>query len=363
MSFPSYLRQQSIYGNPFGNGMIPPLAPPEGDVDISNLRMESMFNPSPVNPQQNSGEDPMQEFVPEHSAQDRYNQLANSYPQEGHIGILRKIAAVAAGLGGPTAAQETILHGPHNSAIADWERQIKPAGEAANMERYANSLDASTAYRGGQLSNTAARNKTYAEDVASKDAARQERAKLDNWKMSHPKHQFTINKLTGHLEARDPSDPNDLPTDLGPTQLSEREVMDTNFEHAKQIAAIKGDQAKELKATPSADADKPLLPSQDQILTNQAYENYYNTKQPGYELMKRDPDTKRWDVTGLNTPELTQGIADYVKNFRASRVKKNPSQSKSTERIKALDENGRPVTVASGDIAGWLAENPKRRKR
>lgn len=88
----------------------------------------SMNKPSPEN----------SDFQPEHQASDRFTSMLDKYPQENKPGLLRKIFGTAAGtLTGPQA-EEQVLHPGRAGQIADWERQIKPLEEAANLERYGN---------------------------------------------------------------------------------------------------------------------------------------------------------------------------------------------------------------------------------
>ena len=340
----SFLRQQTLFGNPN-----PPADPFKGGINIPTPPTfgGGMTNARPpINPAIVPSTQDTPDF--EHAATDKFNQLVNQYPQEGHIGVLRRIAAMAAGLGGPSPAQDTILHGPHNAAVADWERQIKPAGEAANMERYANALRGTTAYRGGQLDIAKQKADTQDKNVDSQVQARANRGDYLRWQMTHPNHELKLDEKTGHMIGFNPKNLSEPPTDLGEFKMSQREFADMTFENNKILANIRAENAQNLKAAPSDKTNAPLAPSQDQILTEEAYNNYYNTKQPGYELMKRDPDTKKWDVTGLNTPELTQGVADYVKNYRAKFNAQRGQKSGAAPKPGYV-----PKLDASGKQIGW----------
>jgi hypothetical protein len=387
----SYLRQQSIYGktppNPFGNGMTPPPMPSQG-VDISGLRMGNAFDVPPINSQESvqspiqepiQESDPMGGFNPEHSSQDRYNQLMDSYPQEGKIGLLRKIGAVLAGLGGPNPAQDTILHGPHNAAVADWKNQIGPAEQSANMERYANTSERQTTYQAGQLRLSEQRNKETERKDKETEANRNIRTAAYEFAQKNKAHKFQKNTLNGHVEAVDPLT-NEV-TDLGKWDFSAAEDYAIKHKNKLEEIGASGEQARQTRE---------VIPGgSSSWYPMQARQQYYNILRnlkdsnpqlaPFIHLDEEAPGSARYDApyeetgktdyfgrnTDNPTPEQYKIMKDAIDNnlgkFQPPGA--NPAKAGDTTRVKAIDENGNPVTVASKDVAAWLAENPKRRKR
>jgi hypothetical protein len=316
-----FLRLQGLFGG------VPPVDPYASKYTGVDFGASSPIDArQPVNPMiaQPEEEDLMGGFTPEHTAEDRFNQLASSYPQEGKIGVLRRIAAAVAGLGGPSPAQEQILHGPHNAAVTDWKNQIGPAEQAAGNERYTNVLGANTEYRKAQTKINEKKADTgqqrvdiYGKNVDSLTQARADRSKYDKWKMEHPNHVFKLAPETGHMLAYNPADPAEPPTDMGETSMTQQEIADMNFGHQAAIARIRAGEARATKAAPSDKTNAPLPPSQDKVLENQAYHNYIATKQPGWDQIGYDVDSKSYDPTKIGDPTITQAVATYVKNYKA----------------------------------------------
>lgn len=79
-------------------------------------------------------------YTPETMAMDQLNQHIQAMPARREPGMLRKVIASVAGLGGPNAAeqQERIMYGDYGRQMADWQQKLNPLVQMANFERQGN---------------------------------------------------------------------------------------------------------------------------------------------------------------------------------------------------------------------------------
>lgn len=125
-------------------------------------------------------------YSPETTASDRLSQLLGQYPQREKPGVWRKIGASIVGMGGGIEAADRALNAPHNRAVEDWQRQVRPAEYAANQERYNNSNERMLA---NQVM-TQERNDRKFDHTVEKDKKslelRERRTQVYEWKTRNP---------------------------------------------------------------------------------------------------------------------------------------------------------------------------------
>jgi hypothetical protein len=226
--------------------------PPSDDPYDRPYRQIDFGGSNPIMAPQQGAEDfdPMSGYTAEHAAIDRYNQLNAAFPAYQKPGKLRRIGGAIlgsladlgtniggnkGGISGIDTYNEMVGRNQYKRDIEDWKTKIAPAGQAANLERYANANERQVQYQAGQqriaqgrLNETERKNQEQAGFTRTRLAA-------DEWKRQNPNHHFTVGK-DGNLYATDPVTLQK--TNLGKTGMSDVEAsMLTNQNKMQQIQA------------------------------------------------------------------------------------------------------------------------------
>ena len=349
----SYLRQPNVFGGMqtdpyqgvFGQGMNTPqgvIPPNPSDINMDMLRGSNVFGARPFTPDEiSSGPDDIESmmnrlYTPEHTAQDRFSTLASSYPQREKPSILRRIGAMIEGLGGANpntrAAQDNTLYGPYNRKVKDWNNQVGPAEQAANLERYGNTNERMLAYdvagrkiQQGQLEETQRKNQAAEENRKQSLAVR-------DWKNRNPNH--VIKQLpNGHLVAIDPES-NEV-TDFGKNSLDQSELIGLNQQNA--LARIDRSAAHAMArrvAIPGDSKAMAALPSQAikarQLAAKQLAEDF-----PAYaDYVEVDPANGDVKITPPHGPSTINKLTGGYLGSESS----GPSQAEYDHMVATLKE-------------------------
>jgi hypothetical protein len=116
------------------------------DTGIMNPDIRSL----PVSPfgQRDEITDESLGFNPEHAAIDRFNQLLTQRPVRERPGFIRTLASgLIGGLSGDLSNVEKLLYAPYNQKVLDYNAQLEPAFQAANIERQSNANRRQLAYQ------------------------------------------------------------------------------------------------------------------------------------------------------------------------------------------------------------------------
>lgn len=165
------LRFQNLFG---------PQDPNQIDPRVNLRTGAGTFSGQPMIPDQgpdisqvNIGPEPT--FQPEHRAQDAMWKMMEQFPERNNPGMLRKIAAMGAGIGyGPEMAQYA-MYAPYMRQMEDFQPKFKAYSDMANQERMSNNTLR-------QISADAARNQTADRrlDIADREQQRKEREGQQN---------------------------------------------------------------------------------------------------------------------------------------------------------------------------------------
>ena len=256
--------------NPFGDDSIPD--PQTGIYNVAN-RMKELYSPDT-------------------RAEDRLNEMLDSYPVRSNPSMLRKIAAgLVNWRRGPEQAQQVIDNaGGFGDKLADWKNRIGPVSSAANIERGANANERTMAYQTiAQELRQQAQDAKEANDSKKLDIA-QQRANVYEFKANHPGVKLQFPK-GGNIMALDPVSGKLTDTGIPTGTLSEldklnlghdnkmeeihaggEETRDTTRvrgEEERKNIVVRGQESRTTKATPSASktatGDKPELPTQTRV--------------------------------------------------------------------------------------------------
>lgn len=257
-----------------------PQAPSSNGLDDIATRMNSMY-------------------TPETKASDRYNNMIDTMPVRNKPGMLRKIASVAAGIGGGPEMFDMAMYGNYNNEMKDWKEKAGPAREAATLERQSNVNERTLAYQtiASQLREDAIKAKETNDERRISIA--QQRADVYSFKAQNPdmKFDFTgptikvINPRNGEIKDSGWSTGNMSDADkmaLGHSdRLSEiaargdeaRLTQDEGHEDTLDEIAARGDEARTTRATPSgATGAKGELPTQTRVRQFNAARELANTR-------------------------------------------------------------------------------------
>src|SRR5438876_13164 len=239
---------------------------------LAQLRLRGLFDPMmmgndgstqsiPSDPQVIGQEPPpdinqmmSQLYHPETQASGRLNQMLSSFPQRQQPGFLRKLGAGLIGYGasqrggteaGIQAGQE-FLNRPYTQKLGDWEAQIKPIEQAANIERESNVNARTLAFQtvSNVLKEQAEQHKVEKND---RDATiKEHRASIYEFKATHPDAKFDFRGPT--VLVTDPLTKKVTDTGVSTGSMSQLDKMNLGQEQA--LERIEKTQEKETWGQP-----------------------------------------------------------------------------------------------------------------
>lgn len=315
MGINPYFRMQNIFGGQPNTGVqLTPFSQPTQPVG------KDIFASAPIVPDRTEPDEleSLVNFNPEHEASDRVNSMLGTYPVRPHPNILRRIGAALTRFSPLESAPEArmrMLYGDYPEKVQDWEKQFGAAREAANLERYSNVNERQTAYNLATTKLGLRKLKETERKDLEAEKDRDVRNQAYVFKQMNPNHKYEVRGTDGHMIATDPL--TNEQTDLGKWQYSESDKY--NLLHGQRMEEIgaRTEGAIRTKAAPTA-ASKLLSPTQDRVLEQQAYNNYIQNKQPGWDQIKFNPDSKTWDATGIEDPDVMISLMTYIKNYKAN---------------------------------------------
>ncbi len=221
------LRMRNIFGTPSLNG----------EMDTPKTPFESInFEPPRPVEQPPENEIDVQDMInkiytPEHTASDRFNQLAGSYPEYQKPGFLRSLGSMLVSYSkGPQAAQA--FYDENNIRRRnDWKNQIEPAYQAAQLERFGNTNERTLAHQtvADELRNKQITSKEKIDEANLE--IRRKRAEAYDWKTRHPTHKLVFPK-GGNIISIDPITNQQIDTGIPTGTLSESDKYDLMQENA-----------------------------------------------------------------------------------------------------------------------------------
>ncbi len=251
MDWQTALRLASIFGtqNPqnqdmfaptptFGGSYNPGQAGNMGGVP-TGVPVTPGFNPNEPHPVSQTIMDRMKDmYKPQTTSIDKFNDMITKYPTMPQPGKLRKIGAVGlASLGdlygpkgsGGTAFSEMMGYGKYGRDIADWEKQVKPLEQAANIERQGNVNERQFAYQAAatQLREEAQAEKERKNDVDAK--IKQQRADVYSLKANQGNMKFDFSGPT--VKVADPRTGKVSDTGIPTGHFSDAEKMSLGQEN------------------------------------------------------------------------------------------------------------------------------------
>jgi hypothetical protein len=247
--FPS-LRLNNIFRNLY-NGQAPigadsPFIDPNiPSPDIGGVIPDMSIPPTNI-PTQDF--DPYAGFTPEHEMTDYFNNLVRNMPVRRNPSLLRKIGASLVSAGQGIKAGERALFAPYLQELEDWQEKLKPAYQAANLERFENVNQRNLAYQRGTLAEKerAARAK---EDIARFRAQAYDfKARNPNWRMVAEPDTLDAegNTVPGKVWAINPQFPDrKVDTGLHSKDLSELDKVNLQIEGGIARVEEAGKQARE----------------------------------------------------------------------------------------------------------------------
>lgn len=384
-----YLRMQNLYGNDpyeFGEINFP------SDIDYGGGFNQGMnISPPQVN-QMDLYARLNQLYQPETEASKRFTELATNFPKRESPSFLRRIGAslVSKGKGGPQAA-ERALYGPFYRNVADWQMQIEPAYQAANLERQSNVNERTIANQMlGRELETRRIDETERTHKAN-EAIRQQRADIYALRSARPNLKFDTSGPT--VLAMDPD--NGQVTDTGvPTgaltevdklmlqnqhrmsQINAQGIEQRKTENVRQEGRLEAIEKREagIRTRPprtTATGNRPELPTQTKVRQYNAARELYNSRpdlrpfitlgSPGTnDFQIKQPSPNAWfgnypDQTQYN--QMTQAIygvgitPSHTSTNAGSTAPKQPIQNqqaaptdKRSKAIEFLKQNNLPIT-------------------
>jgi hypothetical protein len=233
------------------------------------LRLQNIFGPmgqnSPTYPEpmgpssspmpMNMGEQPfdvtgrMRElYNPQNEATDRFNQLAQGYPEYEKPGIWRSIAGALTAFG-PGGHQLGMQVANQNNArrLEDWKNQIGPAQQAANLERQENVNARTLAHQTVQGELTSRRNEATARNQEVQNKIRQQRADIYDFKTRNPNLKFDFSGPK--VKILDPATGGITVTEWDTGNLSDTDKISLEQKNALARIEATGGQARETEKT------------------------------------------------------------------------------------------------------------------
>lgn len=295
----------------------------------------SNFDLNPGNPQTDNKEDT--NFQPEHTATDKFNSLIDSYPQENKPGLLRKIFGTVAGTLAGKQAEEETLHPGRDTEIKDWENKIKPAEQAANLERYSNVNERTMAHQ------TAETQRRTTADQALETSRQNHETNLLN---------IATNKNVSKEDLQKVIDQHKL--DLAElTAKHAKELAELNNKSKGDIAD-KGDQTKKDVANINAGSREKVADKKNaNALTLSTYKGQQIQNKPETANNEQQRMLNNVDIFKRDNPNLAQHI-NVDPNTKEINVRKpgpggmfssdGPSQADYDKINKFINENGKSGT-------------------
>lgn len=260
LDFLSNLRLQNIFGPQTGHQGVP--TPMEIPMPAPTPGIAGPVSPQPLDIQSAQGvglgdiASRMSElYQPQTENIDRFNAMIDQYPTREQPGNLRKIASIGlATLGdlygpqgsGKLAFSEGMGYGKHNRAVEDWQNQIEPLGQAANIERQSNVNQRTAAYQTISQQLRADRDAAIeARDLAKQQLAEQKQ-QLAQLKYTNPDLEFDLrgptvmvmNPRTGQVEN----------TGVPTGSLSELERIMYQHQNAVELEGVRQEGRTDLEA-------------------------------------------------------------------------------------------------------------------
>lgn len=283
----------------------------------------------PVTPQG----DGMQTLGLEHGAIDRFNQLINNYPQQNKPGLLRKIFGTVAGtLSGPDA-EENVLHPGYKGAVENWQNQIKPLQEAANLERQSNA-NISTLKHQTESEKRLSDASLRSDQNADERLTRQINADRINEQLKQT-HEDNLIKM------------------FNEGAINRKQLEDAKASYAKELEALKATHAKELEAAKAGHAvDLAGFKTGETIKVNtfkgqQIKESQLEVQRRRMnnvdQLKRLHPEWANFVSIDPNTKEIKVAPANPNAMFQRNRL----SQADYEAINKFIDENGTTSTQST----------------